>query len=139
MAKQYWKANVWSAAKTKIRGEYGIWQDEAGIQKYATKMLTQFPGAAYACWESQLNPSLTGCVGAIPFQLHQQSPGLKIEMQRRPSRGAAYAPPTVAGVGGCGCSSVGETETGGKALGWAVFVGIAALAAGFIWIGTRGD
>ena len=34
---------------------------------------------------------------------------------------------------------VGETVAEGKALGWAVFVGIGLLAATMFWLGTRGE
>lgn len=130
-SKQYWRASVWSAAKTKIHGEYGIWADENSIRQRAEQMLswqqTKRPDAAYACWESQINPSLTGCVGKIPFQLYQP-PSLKVQLQRGSPQRTAYVPPTIKGV---------DDEGDGKTLGWAVFVGMGLFAAGLMWLGTR--
>ena len=143
MGKQYWRASVWSPAKTKVHGEYGLWHDEAGIQKYAAKMLGWHPQASYACWESQTNPAHSGCTGKVPAAPSAPTaPALKIP-PRRFSGGrlaAPYRPPTIAGLG-CGCAAVGigEADTGGRALGVAAFVGLGLLAAGLLWLGTRGE
>ncbi len=141
MAKQYWRANVWSPSKTKIHGEYGLWYDEPGIQKYAAKMLTLHPQAVYACWESQVNPAQAGCTGKIPASPPPAAPGLKLQLRRGGGgrMAASYKPPTIAGLG-CGCAAgVGEAEPGGRALGIAVFVGVGLVAAGLFWLGTHGE
>lgn len=142
MAKQYWRANVWSPSKVKVYGEYGLWNDEAGIQKYATKMLSLHPQAAYACWESQLNPAHSGCTGKIPSAPPPAAPTLKIPLRRFSAGRSAstYKPPTIAGLG-CGCAAVGvgEADSGGRALGAVVFVGIGLLAAGMFWLGMSGE
>lgn len=141
MAKQYWRANVWSPSKTKVYGEYGLWYDEPGIQKYATKMLALHPEAAYACWESQVNPAHAGCTGKIPAPPPPATPGLKLQLRRGGGgrMASSYKPPTIAGLG-CGCAAgVGEAEPVGRALGIAVFVGVGLLAAGLFWLGTHGE
>lgn len=138
MAKQYWRASVWSPSQTKVYGQYGLWNDEAGIEKYAANMLKLHPQASYACWESQVNPNLKGCTGAVPAPPPPPAPSLNIQLKRRSAGGRStpYVPPTIAG---CGCAGLGQEEPQGRAVGVVAALGIGLLAVGLIWLGTRGD